>query len=107
MKNLILKWLGLDGVLAQIDILEDRIEGDIKTEVQHQIDDVKYDIQSDIKYELEDEFLSEDDAISKFEEVLEDNNLLDVADKMQRVDDRMTELVAGYKLEVQLIKEDF
>ena len=107
MKNLILKWLGLDGVLAQIDILEDRIEGDIKTEVQHQIDDVKYDIQSDIKYELEDEFLSEDDAISKFEEVLEDNNLLDVADKMQRGDDRMTELVAGYKLEVQLIKEDF
>ena len=107
MKNLILKWLGLDGVLAQIDILEDRIEGDIKTEVQHQIDDVKYDIQSDIKYELEDEFLSEDDAISKFEEVLQDHNLLDVADKMQRVDDRMTELVAGYKLEVQLIKEDF
>ena len=107
MKNLILKWLGLDGVLAQIDILEDRIEGDIKTEVQHQIDDVKYDIQSDIKYELEDEFLSEDDAISKFEEVLQDHNLFDVSDKMQKVDDRLTELVAGYKLDVQLIKEDF
>ena len=107
MKNLILKWLGLDGVLAQIDILEDRIEGDIKTEVQHQIDDVKYDIQSDIKYELEDEFLSEDDAILKIEDVLQEHNLFDVSDKMQRVDDRMTELVAGYKLEVQLIKEDF
>ena len=62
---------------------------------------------SDVKYELEDDFLSEDDAISKFEEVLEDNNLLDIADKMQRVDDRMTELVAGYRLEVQLVKEDF
>ena len=107
MKNLILKWLGLDGVLAQIDVLEDRIGGDIRTEVQHQLDDVKYDIQSDVKYELECDFLSEDDAISKFEEVLEEHNLLDVSDKMQRVDDRMTELVAGYRLEVQLVKEDF
>ena len=107
MKNLILKWLGLDGVLAQIDILEDRIEGDIKTEVQHQIDDVKYDIQSDVKYELEDEFLSEDDAILKIEDVLQEHNLFDVSDKMQKVDDRLTELVAGYKLDVQLIKEDF
>ena len=107
MKNLILKWLGLDGVLAQIDVLEDRIEGDIRQLVSDSLDDVKYDIQSDGKYELEDDFLSEDDAISKFEEVLEDNNLLDIADKMQRVDDRMTELVAGYRLEVQLVKEDF
>ena len=107
MKNLILKWLGLDRVLADIEVLEDRMEGDVKREVQHQLDDVKYDIQSDVKYELECDFLSEDDAISKFEQVLEDNNLLDVLDKMQRVDDRLTELVAGYRLEVQLVKEDF
>ena len=107
MKNLILKWLGLDGVLAQIDVLEDRIEGDIRQLVSDSLDDVKYDIQSDVKYELEDEFLSEDDAISKFEEVLLDHNLFDVSDKMQKVDDRLTELVAGYKLDVQLIKEDF
>tara|TARA_Y100000356_G_C11090234_1_gene198808 strand:- start:164 stop:487 length:324 start_codon:yes stop_codon:yes gene_type:complete len=107
MKNLILKWLGLDGVLAQIDVLEDRIEGDIRTEVQQHIDDVKYDIQSDVKYELEDEFLSEDDAILKIEDVLQEHNLFDVSDKMQKVDDRLTELVAGYKLDVQLIKEDF
>tara|TARA_Y100000361_G_C11034996_1_gene276840 strand:- start:259 stop:582 length:324 start_codon:yes stop_codon:yes gene_type:complete len=107
MKNLILKWLGLDSIHSQLDILEDRIEGDIRTEVQQHIDDVKYDIQSDVKYELEDEFLSEDDAILKIEDVLQEHNLFDVSDKMQKVDDRLTELVAGYKLDVQLIKEDF
>ena len=40
MKNLILKWLGLDGVLAQIDVLEDRIEGDIRQLVSDRLDDV-------------------------------------------------------------------
>jgi hypothetical protein len=28
-------------------------------------------------------------------------------DKVQGVDDRLTELVAGYKLDVQLVKEEF
>ena len=107
MKNLILKWLGLHTIVADVEHLEANTDDVIRQLVRDNLDDVKYDIQNDVKYELEDDFLSEDDAISKFEQVLEENDLLDVASRMQRVDDRMTELVAGYKLEVQLIKEDF
>tara|TARA_R110002020_G_scaffold287009_2_gene502497 strand:- start:525 stop:848 length:324 start_codon:yes stop_codon:yes gene_type:complete len=107
MKNLILKWLGLHTIVADVELLEANTDDVIRQLVRDNLDDVKYDIQNDVKYELEDDFLSEDDAISKFEQVLEENDLLDVASKMQRVDDRMTELVAGYKLEVQLVKEDF
>ena len=93
--------------MADVEHLEANTDDVIRQLVRDNLDDVKYDIQNDVKYELEDDFLSEDDAISKFEQVLEENDLLDVASKMQRVDDRMTELVAGYKLEVQLVKEDF
>ena len=107
MKKLILKWLGLDSIHSQLDVLEDRIQGDIKMEVREHIDDMKYDIQSDVKYELEDEFLSRDDATTQFEEVLADYELNDLTTKVHQIDDRLTEMVAGYKLEVQLIKEDF
>ncbi len=31
----------------------------------------------------------------------------DAIDKVQAVDDRLTEMVAGYKLDVQLVKEEF
>jgi hypothetical protein len=31
----------------------------------------------------------------------------DAIDKVQAIDDRLTELVAGYKLDVQLVKEEF
>ena len=35
------------------------------------------------------------------------NGLKDKLDKIQELDDRLTELLAGYKLDVQLVKEEF
>ena len=38
---------------------------------------------------------------------VEDDSDTFLLDKVQSVDDRLTELVAGYKLDVQLVKEEF
>tara|TARA_A200000159_G_scaffold153363_1_gene165277 strand:+ start:54 stop:377 length:324 start_codon:yes stop_codon:yes gene_type:complete len=107
MKNLIIKWLGLDKLKAEVSKLEDDTFKVVEELVRSEVDNVKYDIQSDVKYELEDDFLSKDDATSQFEEVLADYELDDLTTKVHQIDDRLTEMVAGYKLEVQLIKEDF
>ena len=107
MKNLIIKWLGLDKLKAEVSKLEDDTFKVVEELVRSEVDNVKYDIQSDVKYELEDDFLSKDDATSQFEEVLADYELDDLTTKVHQLDDRITEMVAGYKLEVQLIKEDF
>ena len=107
MKNLIIRWLGLDKLKAEVSKLEDDTFKVVEELVRSEVDNVKYDIQSDVKYELEDDFLSKDDATSQFEEVLADYELDDLTTKVHQLDDRLTELVAGYKLEVQLIKEDF
>ena len=107
MKNFILKWLGLDKLKAEVSKLEDDTFKVVEELVRSEVDNVKYDIQSDVKYELEDDFLSKDDATSQFEEVLADYELDDLTTKVHQLDDRITEMVAGYKLEVQLIKEDF
>ena len=107
MKNLIIRWLGLDKLKAEVSKLEDDTYKVVEELVRSEVDNVKYDIQSDVKYELEDDFLSKDDATSQFEEVLADYELDDLTTKVHQLDDRLTELVAGYKLEVQLVKEDF
>lgn len=107
MKNLIIRWLGLDKLKAEVSKLEDDTYKVVEELVRSEVDNVKYDIQSDVKYELEDEFLSRDDATTQFEEVLADYELDDLTTKVHQLDDRLTEMVAGYKLEVQLIKEDF
>ena len=107
MKNMILKWLGLQTIVADVQFLEDNTDKVIKDLVRDNLDDVKYDIQSDVKYELEDEFASKDDVLSEIESALEDNKFLELFDKVQRIDDRLVELVAGYKLEVQLVKEEY
>lgn len=107
MKNLIIRWLGLDKLKAEVSKLEDDTYKVVEELVRSEVDNVKYDIQSDVKYELEDDFLSKDDATSQFEEVLADYELDDLTTKVHQLDDRLTELVAGYKLEVQLVKEEF
>mgnify|MGYP000271021529 FL=1 len=107
MKNLIIRWLGLDKLKAEVSKLEDDTFKVVEELVRSEVDNVKYDIQSDVKYELEDDFLSKDDATSQFEEVLADYELDDLTTKVHQLDDRLTELVAGYKLEVQLVKEEF
>ena len=107
MKNLIIRWLGLDKLKAEVSKIEDDTYKVVEELVRSEVDNVKYDIQSDVKYELEDDFLSKDDATSQFEEVLADYELDDLTTKVHQLDDRLTELVAGYKLEVQLVKEEF
>ncbi len=107
MKKMILKWLGLQTIVADVQFLENNTDKAIKDLVRDSLDDVKHDIQSDVKYELEDEFASKEDVLSEIEGALENNNFQELFDKVQRIDDRLVELVAGYKLEVQLVKEEY
>jgi len=106
MKNLIIKWLGLDNVLRldDSDFIDDcltrllaqryDLEG-----MESKLDDIDY-----LTQDLESRGNRWDDIADKVEDFEPDTFLLD---KVQSVDDRLTELVAGYKLDVQLVKEEF
>ena len=104
MKKLILKWLGLQTVVTDIKTLEDNTYKVVEELVNDEFHNQKWDFISDTRDELEAEIDIErqvEDAIADSTEISSMN------DKVQALEDKLTELVAGYKLEVQLIKEDF
>ena len=116
MKNLILKWLGLDqlgftklnGNGGLFDLVENELNrhydlDGISSKLEDYIgsvDDLEYkaDRWSDMADKIED--LDINDIVADIEARLD-------LDKIQQLDDRLTELLAGYKLDVQLMKEDF
>ena len=116
MKNLILKWLRLDqlgftklnGNGGLFDLVENELNNTydldgLSSKVDDYIgsvDDLEYkaDRWSDMADKIEE--LDVNDIVADIEAKLD-------LDKIQQLDDRLTELLAGYKLDVQLIKEDF
>ena len=121
MKNLIIKWLGLGGLIDEVVRIKTRdaiasfkneLVDYATTGASAELDN-RYDLQGmeskldDIDYltqDLESRANRWDDIADKVEDSDSDTFLLD---KVQSVDDRLTELVAGYKLDVQLVKEEF
>ncbi len=118
MKNFILKWLGLENALtfSHSDFIDDCITSYISRKydlsgMESKLDDLESTLENG-KYEW-------DDLVDKFSYVDIDNyatldelkdsvqEYKDAIDRVQQLDDRLTELVAGYKLDVQLIKEEF
>lgn len=115
MKKLIQKWLGVDNMLG-LDDVEDCITGVLSRRYDldglvSQFEDLKYlvedkeyrwdDMADKVEYFDADDYLMKDelkDKLSDFQEAIE---------QVQELDDRLTQLVAGYRLDVQLIKEEF
>ena len=111
MKKLIQKWLGVDNMLG-LDDVEDCITGVLSR---------RYDLEGlvskfeDLQYSFEDKEYRWDNTADKMEDIdVEEvayqyhiNGLKDKLDQVQELDDRLTQLVAGYRLDVQLIKEEF
>ena len=115
MKKIIQKWLGVDNMLG-LDDVEDCITGVLSRrydldglvsnfeDLKHLVEDKEYrwdDMADKVEYFDADDYATVDELRS-FEQEYKD-----AIDKVQAVDDRLTEMVAGYKLDVQLIKEDF
>ena len=116
MKNLILKWLGLDqlgftklnGAGGLFDLVENELNihydlDGISSKLEDcvgTVDDLEYkaDRWSDMADKIED--LEINDIVADIEAKLD-------LDKIQQLDDQLTELLAGYKLDVQLVKEEF
>ena len=113
MKNLILKWCGLTpsfiGEVIRITVREEMLKQREENQelvvnllngnydidgMSSKLDDMEYTIQ-----DLERGYTVLEDMKDKLDE-------LDL-DKVQELDDRLTELLAGYKLEVKLTQEDF
>jgi DNA repair exonuclease SbcCD ATPase subunit len=137
MKNLILKWCGLTpsliGEVIRITVREE-IEKRNLEEMAQQFEKIEdrvirsinngYDLDG-MSSKLDDmDYLTQDlesrgnrwDEISDnlegidLEEVAyqhQIDGLKDNLDKVQQLDDRLTELLAGYKLDVRLVQEDF
>ena len=116
MKNLILKWLGLD----QLGFTKLNGNGGLFDLVENELNR-HYDLDG-ISSKLEDYIGTVDDLEYKADnwdcmaDKIEDLEINDIVadieakldlDKIQQLDDRLTELLAGYKLDVQLMKEDF
>ena len=111
MKNLIIKWLGLDNMLDLGDV-EICVEGLLRSRYDLEGLVSKFDdyvgTVDDLEYKSDDW----NDAYDKIEDLDINNIVADIEakldlDKIQELDDRLTELLAGYKLDVQLVKEDF
>ena len=111
MKNLIIKWLGLEGLIdlrvtqlqpGTVDAVSNEINNRYDLEgIESKLDDVMG-IADDLEYKSE----RWDNIADKVEDMDDEADTF-LLDKVQSVDDRLTELVAGYKLDVQLVKEDF
>ena len=116
MKNLILKWLGLD----QLGFTKLNGNGGLFDLVENELNR-HYDLDG-ISSKLEDYIGTVDDLEYKADnwdcmaDKIEDLEINDIVadieakldlDKIQQLDDQLTELLAGYKLDVQLVKEDF
>ena len=126
MKNLILKWLGLSpwaiGEAVRISVREEMAK-----QREENIDLIinrlnnSYDIDGmsskvdDMHWQIQDLENSEgrwNDMADKMEELDIDGLVSDIEakldlDKVQELDDRLTELLAGYKLEVKLTQENY
>jgi hypothetical protein len=116
MKNLILKWLGLDqlgftklnGNGGLFDLVENELNrhydlDGISSKLEDYIGSV-----DDLEYKAD----KWDDMADKIEDLEINDIVADIEakldlDKIQQLDDQLTELLAGYKLDVQLVKEDF
>ena len=137
MKNLILKWCGLtpsligeviritvreeiekrnlEEMAQQFEKIEDRVIRSINNGydldgIASKLDDLQG-IADDLEYRSN----NWDDMSDKLENIdLKEvayqhqiDGLKDNLDKVQQLDDRLTELLAGYKLDVRLVQEDF
>lgn len=129
MKNLIIKWLGIPSLLDMVvaiktkealnqfkDEVIDFVIGDLSNKYDldglvSQFEDLKYlvedkeyrwdDMADKVEYFEVDEYLRKDelkDQLSEFEEAIA---------KVEAIDDRLTEMIAGYVLEVNLVKDDY
>jgi hypothetical protein len=115
-KNLIIKWLGLEGLIDEVVRIKTRDAiASFKNElVDYACTDVcnRYDLEG-MESKLDDmDYLTQDlesrgNRWDDMADKVEDDSDTFLLDKVQSVDDRLTELVAGYKLDVQLVKEDF
>jgi hypothetical protein len=132
MKNLILKWLGLTpsfiGEVVRITVREE-IEKRNLEEMAQQFEKIEdrvirsinngYDLDG-MSSKLDDmDYLTQDlesrgnrwDEISDNLEGIDLDNMIaeteQKLDKVQQLDDRLTELLEGYKLDVRLVQEDF
>ncbi len=104
MRKLILKWLGLQNVLtlSHTDYIDDCVTNLLNR---------RYDLQG-MESKLEDYIGTVDNLEYKSDDLDVDNIVAGIEsklnlDKIQQLDDRLTELVAGYKLDVQLVREEF
>ncbi len=114
MKNLILKWLGLDNVLRSCDsdFIDDLVMNCLSR--RYDLDNMSSRL-DDLDSTVSDGECRWNDSADATDEIYVDDlvykddiqDIKDASDKVQQLDDRLTELVAGYKLDVQLIKEDF
>ena len=104
MKKLILKWLGLDTVVSDIKHLEDSTYKVVEELVNDEFHNQKWDFITEARDEIE----SDLDLESKVEDALVDSarDIVSLVDKVDTLDGRLTELVDGYQLEVQLIKKE-
>tara|TARA_R100000773_G_C4189507_1_gene95947 strand:- start:31 stop:357 length:327 start_codon:yes stop_codon:yes gene_type:complete len=104
MKKLILKWLGLDTVVSDIKHLEDSTYKVVEELVNDEFHNQKWDFITEARDEIE----SDLDLESKVEDALVDSarDIISLVDKVDTLDGRLTELVDGYQLEVQLIKKE-
>jgi len=116
MKNLILKWLGLDqlgftklnGNGGLFDLVENELNRHYDLDgISSKLEDYVGTV-DDLEYKAN----KWDDMADKIEDLEINDIVADIEakldlDKIQQLDDRLTELLAGYKLDVQLIKEDF
>tara|TARA_R110001632_G_scaffold133114_2_gene247597 strand:- start:120 stop:521 length:402 start_codon:yes stop_codon:yes gene_type:complete len=133
MKNLIIKWLGLDPLafgsthLFVETNLRKVIQEEMAKQREENIDLIinrlnnSYDIDGmsskvdDMHWQIQDLESSEgrwNDMADKMEELDIDGLVSDIEakldfDKVQELDDRLTELLAGYKLEVKLTQENY
>jgi len=116
MKNLILKWLGLDqlgftklnGNGGLFDLVENELNRHYDLDgISSKLEDYVGTV-DDLEYKAN----KWDDMADKIEDLEINDIVADIEakldlDKIQQLDDRLTELLAGYKLDVQLMKEDF
>ena len=131
MKNSILKWLGFKPSAFDYEVVGEIVRISVKEELAKQIDPIQdglmrsinnsYDLDGmaskldDMDYltqDLESRGNRWDDMADKMEDMDMDDLVSDIEsrldlDKVQELDDRLTELLAGYKLEVKLTQENF
>ena len=105
MKNLIIRWLGLDNVLRldDSDFIDDCVTRLLAQRYDLEGMDSRVDDMDYLTQDLESRANRWDDMADK----VEDDSDTFGRGKVESVGDRRTELVAGYELYFQLVKEEF